>query len=68
MIGTKKLKKETGKREQPKMLRKIEEARTSESVKASASAHTMAAVKRFVEKIHDSTHRSQSNHRCDTHM
>ena len=51
MIGTKKLKKETGKREQPKMLRKIEEARTSESVKASASAHTMAAVKRFVEKI-----------------
>ena len=67
MIGTNKLKKETGKREQPKMLRKIE-ARTNESTKASASAHTMAAVKRFVEKIHDSTHRSQSNHSCDTHM
>ena len=50
MIGTNKLKKETGKREQPKMLRKIE-ARTNESTKASASVHTMAAVKIFVEKI-----------------
>ena len=48
-MGTNKLKKETGKREQPKMLRKIE-ARTNESTKASASAHIKAAVQRFVEK------------------
>ena len=48
-MGTNKLKKETGKREQPKMLRKIE-ARTNESTKASVSAHIMAAVQRFVEK------------------
>ena len=50
MIGTNKLKNETGKSEQPKMLRNIEEARTSESTKASASAHIRAAVQRFVGK------------------